>query len=146
MASATTSNYLQTKILNLILKGEAWTPPTTLYLALFTNGSPNLDGTGGTEVTVNGATNYARVAIQQTSSDWSTPSGVNLEYSNLKELTFNVPGTASWGTITAVGLYDAATGGNLLWIGNIGTSKPVSSGDGAPRILPNQLKISRATC
>lgn len=146
MASATTSNYLHTKIFDNILKGETWTPPTTLYLALFTNGSPNLDGTGGTEVTINGSTNYARVAIPQGAGEWSTPSGVNLEYSNLKELTFNVPGSASWGTITSMCLFDAATGGNLLWVGNIGTSKPVSAGDGAPRILPNQLKISRATC
>lgn len=132
--------------MNLILKGEAWTPPTTLYLALFTNGSPNLDGTGGTEVTANGSTNYARVAIPQGASEWSTPSGVNMEYSNLNEIVFPVPGSASWGTITSVGLYDAATGGNLLWVGQIGTSKPISAGDGAARILPNQLKISRAVC
>lgn len=146
MASATTSDYLQQATLDRILKGVEWTPPTTIYVALFTNGSPALNGTGGTEVAINSNTNYARVAIPQGASSWSTPSGVNMEYSNLQEITFNVPGSTSWGTITSVGLYDAATGGNLLWVGTIATSKPVSSGDGAPRILPSQLKISRAVC
>lgn len=146
MASSTTSNFLHTNLMEFILHGSAYTPPATIYVALFTNGSPALDGTGGTEVTADANTNYARVAIPQGTGEWSTPSGTNLEYSNLKEVKFNVPGSQSWGTITSVGLYDAATGGNLLWIGNIGTSKPVSSGDGAPRILPNQLKISRAIC
>ena len=146
MASATTSNYLHQKLMDFVLKGTAYQPPTTLYLALFTNGSPSLDGTGGTEVPINSSTNYARVPIQQGSSSWSAPSGVNMEYSNLQEIVFNVPGTASWGTITSVGLYDAPTGGNLMWLGSIGTSKSVSSGDGAPRVLINQLKIQRATC
>ena len=146
MASATTSNYLFQKQMDFLLKGTAYQAPTTLYLALFTNGSPSLDGTGGTEVAINASTNYARVPIAQGSSAWSAPSGVNLEYSNLQEIVFNVPGTASWGTITSVGLYDSPTGGNLMWVGNIGTSKSVSSGDGAPRVLIGQLKISRAVC
>lgn len=146
MASATTSNYLQQSILNMILRGTAWTAPTTLYVALFTNGAPSLAGTGGTEVVENANTNYTRVAIPSSPTSWSTAAGVNQEYSNLQEIVFNVPGSQSWGTITSCGLYDAQNGGNLLWVGTIATAKPVSSGDGAPRILVGQLKISRATC
>lgn len=146
MASATTSNYLQQAVLNNILRAEPWTAPTTIYVALFTNGAPSLNGTGGTEVAENAQTNYTRVAIPAGPTSWSTASGVNQEYSNLIEIVYNVPGSQAWGTITSCGLYDAQTGGNLLWVGTIGTAKPVSPGDGAPRILAGQLKISRATC
>lgn len=146
MAGATSTNYLHNAILGEILRGSAWTPPTTLYVALFTNGSPALDGTGATEVVISSATNYARVAIPCNTSNWSAPSGTNQEYSNLNEIVFPVPATQSWGTITSCALFDSATGGNMLWVGRIGTSKPVSTGDGAPRILAGQLKISRATC
>lgn len=144
MASATTSNYLQTNILNYVLKGAAFTPPSNLYLALFTT-APALDGTGGTEVSFTG-TGYARVSIASTGSSWSAPSGAGLTYTNINELTFPVPGSTAWGTITYSGLYDAATGGNLMWLCAIGTAKPVSPGDGAPRVLAGQLSISRASC
>lgn len=145
MPSATTSDYLFEKQISQILRGAAFTPPTTVYVALFTT-KPALAGTGGTEVTASAGTNYARVAVPCTDSYWSAPSGVNMQYSNLQEVVFNVPGSTSWGTITGMGLYDAATGGNLLWVGDIGTSRPVSSGDGAPRILVSQMKLSRAVC
>lgn len=144
MASATTSNYLYTAYMNFILRGGSFTPPASVYVALFTS-APSIVGTGGTEVASNATTKYARVEVRSVSSNWTAPSGSNLEISNVNEITFAVPGD-TWGTIVAAGLYDAATGGNLLWVGNIGTSKPVQNGDGAPRILANQLKISRAVC
>ena len=144
MPSATTSNWLYTNYMNFILRGGSFTPPTKVYIALFTT-APNLAGTSGSEVPANASTKYERVEVACNEASWTAPSGTNLEISNVQEITFAVPGT-SWNTITAAGIYDAATGGNLLWVGNIGTSKPVQAGDGAPRILPNQLKISRATC
>ena len=145
MPSSTTSNYLFEKQVSSVLRGESYTPPTTLYVALFTT-KPALTGTGGTEVVENANTNYTRIAIPSTPAYWSTPSGVNMQYSNLQEVVFNVPGSQSWGTITGMGLYDAANGGNLLWVGDIGTARPISSGDGAPRILVGQMKISRSVC
>ena len=144
MASSTTSNYLHTNILNHVLTGAAFTPASTLYLALFTT-APALDGTGGTEVSFTG-TNYARVAISSVSGSWTSPSGTNLTYTNVNELDFPVPGSTAWGTITYSGLYDAATGGNLYWLCAIGTAKPVNPGDGAPRVLAGQLSISRSSC
>lgn len=144
MASATTSNWLYTQYMNFILRGGSFTPPQRVYIALFTR-EPESTGLGGTEVEINASTKYQRVEVACTESAWTAPSGVNLEISNVREITFPVPGT-TWGTVTAAGIYNDATGGQLLWVGKIGTSKPVQAGDGAPRILPNQLKISRAVC
>ena len=147
MASATTSNYLHQKYLDACLKGSAWVGPTNIYIAFFTT-APALDGTGGTEVTTSG-TAYARVLAGPTdgvgSDCWTGPSGTIQEYSNVTEIAFAVP-TANWGTIVAAGLYDASTGGNLLYVATLATPRTVNLGDGAPRILANQFKISRAVC
>lgn len=143
MPSATTSNYLHQRQVEYLLNNTTWTPPTSTFVALFTS-APSLDGTGGTEVS-NSGTAYSRIAVP--AGDWNGPSGGNLEYTNANDIQFSVP-TANWGTITAAGLYDSAIGGsnNLLYVAFLTTSKIVSNGDGAPRILAGQLRIARATC
>lgn len=96
------------------LKGTAFpAAPTTVYVALFTTAPTNDSGTGAVEVS-GGA--YARVAIT-TSSGWSAISGAPsaaAQISNAGTITFATP-TANWGTINAIGLYDASTAGNLLY-------------------------------
>lgn len=141
MPSSTSTNYLTQKYLDFLLKGTAWTPPTTLYIALF-NTIPALDGTGASEVSGT-STGYARKPI--TSSQWVGPSGASIEYHNSVDLEFEEP-TADWGTIIGCGLYDAATEGNLFYIATLSAGKAVVVGDGAPRILTGQLRISRASC
>lgn len=142
MASSTASNYLNTKQMDFLLKGTAWSAPTTIYVALFTT-VPNLDGTGGVEVSSTG-TAYKRIGIAQ-GTGWTNAVGANLTYSNVDILSFETP-TANWGTIRGIGLFDAETDGNLLYTGYLVTPKTVSGTDNAPRILANQLRISRATC
>lgn len=143
MPSATTSNYLYNKQMAYLLHNTAWTPPASIFVSLFTS-APALDGTGGTEVS-NSGTGYARVAIA--AGGWSGPSGGNLENSNSSDIQYATP-TANWGTINAAGLYDSAIGGsnNLLFIAYLTTPKVVNNGDGAPKILAGQLRITRATC
>lgn len=142
MPSSTTSNYLTQKLLDLALKNTAWTPPATHYVA-FCVTVPSLAGTGGVEVSTSG-TGYARQPVSA-SGGWAGPSGANQEYSNVSDIIFAVP-TANWGTISGAAIYDAAVGGNLLWVATLTTPKTVSNGDGAPRILAGQLRIARATC
>lgn len=142
MASSTASNFQHQKFMDLLLKNIAYTPPATLYVALFTT-VPALAGTGGVEVSTSG-TAYGRVAITA-GTGWTGPSGANLDYTNTADIAFSVP-TANWGTITGAGLYDASTAGNLCYVATLTTPKTVNNGDGAPRILAGQLKISRATC
>ena len=141
MASATTSDYLYNKQLGQLFKAVAFTTPANLYIALFTS-SPSLNGTGGAEVSTSG-TGYARVSVPP-GTEWSGPDG-SLQYSNTNDITFGAP-TANWGTIVSAGIYDAATGGNLLYVAPLAVAKTVSSGDGNPRVLAGQMKISRATC
>lgn len=142
MPSATSSNFLHQAQMDYLLKNTSWTPPSSLWVALFTT-VPALDGTGGVEVSTSG-TNYGRIQILA-SGGWSGPSGANLEYSNVNDLTFGVP-SANWGTIQGAGLYSASTSGNLFYVATLTTPKTVNNGDGAPKILSGQFRISRATC
>lgn len=143
MASSSASNFQHQKFLELLLYNTSYTPPSTVYVALFTT-VPALAGTGGVEVSTSG-TAYARQSIVCSTVGFQGPSGANLEYSNKLDIAYAVP-TANWGTITGAGLYDASTGGNLLYVATLTTPKVVNNGDGAPRILAGQLRISRATC
>lgn len=145
MASATSSDYLYTAQLTYLLKSTATTPPApaTTYIALLTTTpADGLDGVGLVEVS---GGSYARQPITYNTGWTSIGARPNLEISNAADITFPVP-TANWGTITGAALYDAVTGGNLLYIAHLSASKNVVLGDGAPKILMNQLKISRATC
>lgn len=143
MPSATSSNYLHNNYMAWLLEAGTFTPPTSLWLALFTT-IPGLAGTGGVEVSTSG-TAYGRKEITSVDASWTGPSGTNQEYSNAADIVYGVP-TANWGTILGAGLYDAETGGNLLYIATLSTSKTVNNGDGAPRVLAGQLRIARATC
>lgn len=95
------------------------TYPAT-YIGLFT-ATPNLTG-GGTEVT---GGSYARLAFD---SDDYWDAAVNSETDSDTQVAFVTP-TASWGTIVAIGLFDAITSGNLLAYYTLPTPIPVSSGD-----------------
>jgi hypothetical protein len=115
------SNYLENALINAVLRNVPYTSPTAVYLALFT--SDPTDANTGTEVT-GGA--YQR---QQITFNAPTDGMV----SNSNEILFPVA-TANWGTITHIGIFDAATGGNLLFYGAVITSKTISTND--------QLKIN----
>lgn len=114
------SDYLENKILDLIFGGQALTPPTNLYFGLFTV-APS-DAGGGTEVT---GGSYARVSIANNLTNFPAASGGSKQ--NAAAVTWPTAG-ASWGTVVAVGVFDAPTGGNLLYWTTI-TNKIVDSGD-----------------
>ena len=116
------SDYLEQAILNHIFRNTAiFTPPANVYLALFT-AAPS-DSGGGTEVS---GGSYARKAVS-TTGQWSAP-GVGGLTDNINAQAF-VTATASWGTVTHVGIFDAASAGNLLFHGALTVSKTVGSGD-----------------
>jgi hypothetical protein len=117
------SNYLENAILNHVLGGQTYTPPATVYVALFTV-APGEAG-GGTEVSGGG---YSRVAVANNTTNW--PTTTSGQKSNANAITFP-QATANWGTIVAWGLFDAATGGNLLYYGDVSPSRAVNSGDTA---------------
>lgn len=114
------SNYYEGKALDHLLAAQSFTPPTTIYVALFTT-LPANDGTGGTEVS-GGA--YARQAITFGTHTGGAPATIA---SNA--LVQFPTATAAWGTIVGCALYDASTAGNMLESGPLVTSKTVGIGD-----------------
>lgn len=116
------SDYLEQAILNSIFRNTAFpAEPSNVYIALFTTATT--DAGGGTEVT---GGSYARATVS-TTSQWTAP-GVGGATSNINDIAF-AQATAGWGTITNVGIFDAISGGNLLFHGALSASKAVSTDD-----------------
>jgi hypothetical protein len=111
------SNYTENLALKFLLTAETATRPTAWYIGLFTS-DPTDAGTG-TEVSTSG-TGYARETVDFTVT--------NDTAANSATVTFDAA-TANWGTIGFVGVYDSATGGNLLFHGAVTTSKTIETGD-----------------
>lgn len=128
---AALSDYLENKILDHILRGTPYTAPANVYVGLLT-AAPS-DAGGGTEVA---GSNYARVQITSGTSAWNNTQGNTTGASagtdgtieNAAAVTFPTP-SASWGTVTHFGVFDAATGGNLLFYAALTASKVINSGD-----------------
>ena len=124
------STYLQDKVVNLSLRNTAYTPPTTVYLGLFTT-TLNAAGTG-TEVS---GGSYARQSLTfSASSSGATATSADVTFPTA---------TASWGTVTYAGIYDASTGGNLLYFTPLDVSKTIDSGD-IFKVTAGNLTVSLA--
>lgn len=110
------SDYLEAAVLNAVLRNVSFTSPTTVYLALFTVAPTDVGG--GTEVS---GGSYARQVVT-----FGAPSGGVV--ANTGSVTFP-QATGNWGTIVAMGIFDALTVGNMLYYGNLATSKTVNTSD-----------------
>ena len=107
------SNYLKTKIIDCTLRGIAYTPPTTHYLALYTTDPTDLDV--GTEVVgVTGAP-YVRQPITFDADTLGTTQNSSSIMSG--------DTSSTWGTITHIGIRDALIGGNLMYHAELTTPR-----------------------
>lgn len=110
------STYLQNAIINATLRNTSYTSPAAVYVAL----STTTITAGGSITEVSGGS-YARQAVTLASpSSGATSNNANVVFPTA---------TGSWGTITDIGVYDAATGGNLLYFTPLTVSKTITSGD-----------------
>lgn len=116
------SDYLENKMLDHELGGPDYVRPATVYVGLFT-AAPG-DAGGGTEVNGNA---YARVAVTNNATNF--PAAAAGAKSNGVALNFPTPTPAGWGLIVAVGIFDAASAGNLLKWGDLAANKNVNAGD-----------------
>ncbi len=139
------SDFAENKILDWWLRGQTYTAPTSTYVGLLT--AVPSDTGGGTEVT---GGSYARVAVASSMANWSgtqaaastvASTGTSGTISNNAPITFPAP-TANWSTVVAMGVYDAPTGGNLLFWAPLATSKTVNNGDAAPTFAAGALTFS----
>lgn len=141
---AALSNYLENKLIDQLFRGQTFSFPSTVYVGLYT-AAPSDTG-GGTEVS---GGSYARVSVAASLANWagtqsagstSASSGTSGTTSNNIAITFPEP-TATWGVITHVGVFDAATSGNLLIHGALTIPKTVNNGDSAPTFQASALSF-----
>lgn len=109
------TNFLETEILDHVFAGNAYTAPSNVYLGLYT-ATPSDTG-GGTELSGSG---YTRQAMAMSVSGNTATNSAAEEFATA---------TGSWGTVSHVGVFDAATSGNLLAFGALSASKAIASGD-----------------
>ena len=112
------SDYLEVKLLNLTLNGTAFTAVNNPYVSLHT-ANPTDAGTG-TEVS---GGSYARTA-----SSFATASGTSGLVASDADITFPTD-TGTWGVVGWIGLWDASTGGNMLYHTALDATKTVDAGD-----------------
>lgn len=138
------TDYWENQTVDHMLRGQAFTPPTTLYVGLDT-GSCTEAG-GGTEVT---GGSYARVAVAASLAAWagtqsagstSASSGTSGTTSNNAAVTFPTP-TANWGQVLSFRIWDAASAGNALLCQTLTLPKTINNGDAAPSFAAGALTI-----
>jgi hypothetical protein len=95
------TTYLKDALLNEVFRNTSYAPPATVYVALFTV-APTVAG-GGTEVSGGG---YARQAVT-----FGAPASSVIQ--NSAPVTWTATG-ANYGTVVAMAIFDAASGGNML--------------------------------
>lgn len=124
------SNFLENALINGTIRGTTYTAPTTVYLALYT--SDPTDADTGTEVS---GGSYVRQSITfGAPSNGSSTNSAAIEFPQA---------TASWGTITHVGIRDAITSGNLLYHTPLDSSKVIGTGD-VFKITTGNLSVTLA--
>jgi hypothetical protein len=115
---------LDNQVINYFTRTQAVVAPSEVWLGLFTV-SPGAGGVGGTEVS---GGSYARVSVTNPTILFGAP--VNGVSTNTADIQF-ATATAGWGTVVAFGLFDALSGGNVLYFASLGTSRAVLNGDTA---------------
>ena len=138
------TDFMENKLVDFLFRGQALgitgataaagTGPANWYVGLLTT-APT-DSTAGIEVP--STNSYARVAVASSLANWAgtqaaastvASSGNTGTTSNNAIIQFPTPTTAGWGTAIALGLYDAATGGNLLAYSLLPSAQTINVGN-----------------
>lgn len=139
------SDTYENKTVDVLFRGQALSEssPANHYVELYTTSCS--DSARGTEVSGAG---YARVAIARSATAWKgthgtasgASSGTSGTISNAAIVQFGAP-TANWGTVTAFGISDASSGGNMIVCNNLTASKNINNGDAAPSFAIDALTV-----
>ena len=111
------SNTFETHVLNYVFTATSVTRPTAWYVALFTS-NPAEDASG-TEVSTSG-TAYVRKTVAFTVSGNLATNNAAIEFPTA---------TASFGTVTHIGVFNASTSGDLIAYSALSASKAIATGD-----------------
>jgi len=124
------SDFLELEVLDHVLGTGSYTMPTTVRIGLSTGSFG--DDNSGTELTGNG---YARQAITfAAASSGSAATNATVTFPTA---------TGSWGSVGFWGIFDAASGGNLLVHGAFASAKTIGTGD-VFRINSGDLTVTAA--
>lgn len=137
------SDYLEKKLLDAVLSQVALPAIGTVYVALFTDANTATQRDAGTvtEVPTGTWTNYARIAVTNNATQWPAASGVTATKQNANPVSFGTVSSTGTVTVTAFGIYDASTAGNLLFWGDLAASKVINNGD-TVSFAANQVSIT----
>ena len=126
------TTYLENKILDFLFKNNSSsfaTPGNSIYIGLATAVS---NAEAGTLTEVNTSTQDANYTRQQVNAaGWTLASSSTDQptVTNAANIEFSASsGVASY-TVTHPVVADASTGGNILFVGAVDTSKTIDSGD-----------------
>lgn len=125
------SNWWKTACINAALRGQDFTAPTELYIALYTSNPTDADT--GQEVIGQG---YERQLVT-----FSEP-----VITDRRAVTHNdidvafAPAISTWGIVSYIGIRDAKTGGNLIYHGIITNQRTILEND-LIRLLKGNLVI-----
>jgi len=128
------SDYLEDKLLDHVLRNTAYTSPTTVYVALFNSD----DSTGATSELLEAGTLTTECtggAYERQAVTFDAISGGST--SNSSNLTWTTASDGNWGTITHVavmdsdvdGQGDSAGQGNVLFYGALDTAREILQDD-----------------
>jgi len=117
------SNYTEGKIVDIFLRGDSY-DGGTVYLALLTAVS---SGETGSVTEVDPAGTWGDYVRQE--ATWTVIDAGTGQTKNSNTITFPANDGAAPITVTHVGIYTALTEGNLLFYGELTTSKTLAQGD-----------------
>ena len=132
------SDYLEGQVRAHVFRTASFTKPSALWIALFT-AAPS-DSGGGTEVA---GGSYARVQRDPLDANWTAASATDGKTDNAAAITFPAP-SAGWGVVTHFGIFDASSGGNLLFHGALTVAKTINASDPAPSFGIAALSVTFA--
>jgi hypothetical protein len=115
------SNYTEANLLKTVFQAAAFPLPAGLFVSLHnqltTQANRDANNATHTATEVTGGA-YARTSLAPTAANWPITGAGPTQANNGVTVTFPVP-TATWGTVYAFGIYDAAAAGNLLYWGDL---------------------------
>ena len=117
------SSYTALNLINHFLRNNAFTPPTAIYLALFTGSAGLGNNSPSYEIGAIGA--YTRATFTLGTATAMATAGTSI---STADVTF-ATATATWGTISHAAIMDALTSGNVLMWTPLDSTKLVGNGD-----------------
>ena len=129
---AALSDYLENRLVDLILRGQQFEPPSRIYVGLYVEDPTDAALSGEVD-----APSYQRARVDASLENWSgtqgagtlaASNGASGVSSNNVDIEFVLP-QEDWGQVNFAVAFDAPTGGNLLFHAPLSNPKIIQQGD-----------------